>query len=157
MTDEELVAAFESGALEASAFTHAAHVRVAWWYLRTATFTDALARFSTALRGFAARHGASGKYHETITVASFAVIAARLHETPELDWESFAARHADLLVRQPSILERYYSSEILASDRARATFLLPDARDRESREIFGRFSAANPPATESPAATSPHG
>ena len=126
MTDEELVHAFESGTLEAAAFTHAAHVRVAWWYLRRATFADALARFSTALRRFATVNGVSGKYHETITVAYMAVIAERIQETPDLDWESFAARHADLLARQPSILRKYYATETLASERARLTFVLPD-------------------------------
>jgi hypothetical protein len=127
MTDEELVTAFEDGTLDSAAFTHAAHVRAAWWYLRQAPFPEALARFARALRGFAARHGATMKYHETITVAYMSLIAERLHETPDLDWDAFAAGHADLLARTPSILDRYYTNATLQSARARRTFILPDA------------------------------
>ena len=126
MTDDELVMAFEDGTLAASAFTHAAHVRVAWWYLRQAPFPDALARFSQALRRFAAGHGAAGKYHETITVAWMALVAERLQASPELGWDAFAARYPELLVRTPSILARYYSGACLQSETARRTFLLPD-------------------------------
>lgn len=100
----------------AAAATHAAHVRVAWWYLRQGAFPDALARFSGALRRFAARHGAARKYHETIAVAWMAVIAERRHATPELDWGAFAAAHPDLLVRAPSILDRYDTRTLLQSD-----------------------------------------
>jgi hypothetical protein len=126
MTDEELVRSFETCALDAAAFTHAAHVRVAWWYLRDAPFPEALAHFSQALRRFAARHGATMKYHETITVAYMALIAERLAQTPDLDWPAFAARHPELLARNPSILARYYADATLQSELAKRTFVLPD-------------------------------
>jgi hypothetical protein len=38
----------------------------------------------------------------------------------------FADANADLLRWKPSVLDRYYSPETLASDRARRTFLMPD-------------------------------
>ena len=46
MTDDELVHAFESTDLPPKAFTHEAHVRVAWCYLRASPFHVALARFA---------------------------------------------------------------------------------------------------------------
>lgn len=103
-----------------------AHVRAAWHCLRQAPFPEALVRFSRALRQFATQQGQTSKYHETITVAYAALIADRLHETPLLEWEAFAARHPDLLVRQPSMLTSYYTPDMLASQRARTTFVLPD-------------------------------
>jgi hypothetical protein len=106
--------------------THAAHVRVAWWYLRQAPLPEALARFSRALRRFAAAQGAADKYHETITVAWMALVAERLQASPDLDWDAFAARYPELLVRTPSILARYYSDDCLRSPIARRTFVLPD-------------------------------
>ena len=125
MTDDELITALETGTLEPSLFTHEAHVRAAWHCLRQAPFPEALVRFSRALRQFATQQGQASKYHETITVAYAALIADRLHETPSLEWEGFAQRHADLLIRQPSLLTSYYTSETLASERARLTFVLP--------------------------------
>jgi hypothetical protein len=41
-------------------------------------------------------------------------------------WESFAAANADLLTWQPSVLDRYYRPETLASDLARRAFVWPD-------------------------------
>lgn len=126
MTDEHLVAAFEACELSGDEFSHAAHVRVAWWYLRRHGSAEALPRFRTALLRFAAAKGATGKYHETITVAYMALIAERLRDTPELPWPDFVERHPDLLARTPSVLSRYYSDEALRSERARREFVPPD-------------------------------
>jgi hypothetical protein len=125
MTDDDLLAAFEDGSLDGDAFTHEAHVRVAWCCLQRDDFAGALARFSTALRRFAAAKGAAGKYHETMTVAWLALVAERYAATPGLPWTDFAARHADLLDK--TLLSRYYTTETLQSDRARRVFVLPDA------------------------------
>ena len=126
MTDEQLVAAFESTELAGDEFTHVNHVRVAWWYLRQAPLPEALLRFSTALRRFAAAKGASGKYHETITVAYMLIIAERVADHPDWSWDQFAAANPDLFVRAPSPLAAFYTPETLMSERARRTFVMPD-------------------------------
>jgi hypothetical protein len=126
MTDEELVRAFESVTLPVSAFDHAAHVRVGWWYLRHYPLGGAIDRFREAIRGFAEANGAGRKYHETITVVYMLAIAERLADSRTLNWPDFAARNPDLFERTPSIVERYYSRAMLDSERARATFVMPD-------------------------------
>jgi hypothetical protein len=126
MTDEELIAAFETGALPAQQFSHTEHVRVAWWYLSHASLPEALERFSTSLRRFAAAKGVAGKYHETVTVMWILLIADRLDAARGLSWPEFAAANPDLLARAPSVLASYYSDEVLFSERARRTFVMPD-------------------------------
>ena len=126
MTDEQLVAAFESTELPADQFTHENHVRVAWWYLGQGSLPDALVRFSNALSRFADTKGASGKYHETITVAYMLVIADRLADRADWSWDQFAAANPDLFVRSPSPLAAFYTQETLTSERARRTFVMPD-------------------------------
>jgi len=127
MTDEELVSYFEAGTDPPGGFHHAEHVRVAWWYARRHPWVAALARFQAALRRFAEARGKPERYHETITTAFMALVAERLDGTgADLDWDGFAARNADLLAWSPSILDRYYQPETLASDRARRVFVLPD-------------------------------
>ena len=68
MTDEELIAAFERSEEPDCGFHHAQHVRVAWCYIRAHPLPEALARFTNALRRFAAARGKPDLYHETITV-----------------------------------------------------------------------------------------
>ena len=86
----------------------------------------ALAEFSAAIKRFADAKGATGLYHETITWAFLLVIADRQARTRVASWEEFEAANLDLLTWKPSILERYYSKELLASELAKRTFLMPD-------------------------------
>jgi hypothetical protein len=126
VTDEELVAGFEKAALGEGEFPHAAHVRVAWWYLRRHPLPEALGRFCNGLRRFAAAKGVPQRYHETMTVAYMLLIAERMDDGRDLPWPRFAERNGDLLVRSPSILDRYYTEAMLASARARRSFVMPD-------------------------------
>ena len=126
MTDDELIAAFESTELATEQFTHATHVRVGWWYLRHSPLPEALSRFITGLQRYAASKGASGKYHETITVAYMLIIAERVADHPNWSWDQFAAANPDLLIRTPSPLAVFYTDETLLSDRARRAFVMPD-------------------------------
>ena len=125
MTDDELVQAFEAATLPADQFPHAAHVRVAWWYLKRYPLGEALTRFTAALKQFAARHGATGLYHETITVAYVLLIAERLATARDLSWTDFSAAYPELLARRPSILDSYYDEGTLKSARARESFVMP--------------------------------
>lgn len=129
MQDDEIVHAFESATLAAEEFPHAAHVRVAWYYLNRYPLLVAMTRFKTMLQQFATAKGKPTLYHETITVAYVLLIAERLALLRGLPWTEFAARSRDLLTWKPSILERYYTAETLWSDAARQTFVMPDRTD----------------------------
>jgi hypothetical protein len=86
----------------------------------------ALGEFSAAIKRFADAKGATGLYHETITWAFLLLIAERQSRKPARTWPEFEAENGDLLVWKPSILERYYSKELLATDLAKKTFVMPD-------------------------------
>jgi len=125
--DRKFLEAFESGTLPEGAFHHRDHVRLAWLYLRRLPPAAALARFSDGLRRFAASIGKGGRYHETITWAYLLLIRERMEQGGRRpSWAEFAADNADLLTWRPSILDRYYRPETLASDLARRVFVLPD-------------------------------
>jgi len=126
MTDDELIAKFETGDLPAQSFHHSDHVRLAFAYLTRFTALEALNRFVNALKRFAGRLGKSGLYHETITYAYFFLIHERMTRTPCFDWEDFARRNSDLLEWKPGVLGRYYREATLKSDLARKVFMLPD-------------------------------
>ena len=122
----ELLDKFVDTSLPAEEFHHQQHVQVAWSFVRAHGMPAALGEFTTAIKRFADAKGATGLYHETITWAFLLLIAERQARRPADTWEAFAADNADLLVWKPSILNRYYSKELLASELARRTFLMPD-------------------------------
>jgi hypothetical protein len=126
MTGADLLARFVDTTLPADQFHHEQHVHVAWLFVRQHGMPAALGEFTAAIKRFAAAKGAHGLYHETITWAFLLLIAERQARTNSATWEEFAAGHPDLLVWKPSILHRYYSKEVLASDLARRVFVFPD-------------------------------
>jgi hypothetical protein len=48
-------------------------------------------------------------------------IAERVADARDLEWAHLASRYPELFDRNPSIVERYYSRAILASERARVS------------------------------------
>src|SRR5688572_17184792 len=124
MTDDELLRRFEDCTLDS--FPHRDHLRVAWLYLRRNPFLTAAAAFVAGLRRFATAAGKPELYHETITWAFLVIIRERMHGREDQQWDAFAAENRDLLSWKPSVLDRYYSTETLFSERARTVFLMPD-------------------------------
>jgi len=127
MTDQEFVAAFESGNLPPATFHHRDHLRLAWIYFHKEPPEAAISRFVSEIRSFVKRAGAEDKYHETITWAYLLQINERLERGGRgAPWPEFRAKNPDLFNWKPSILESYYRPETLASEMARRVFILPD-------------------------------
>jgi len=127
MTDNELLSGFEGCTLPNEAFHHQEHVRVAFLYLSRYPALEALERFSTALVRFAAAHGKTTLYNETVTWAYILLIRERLARSGGIQtWTEFQSANADLFDRKQDILKKYYQPETLQSDLARRTFVFPD-------------------------------
>ncbi len=124
MEDDDFRRAFEERRLDA--FHHREHVRLAWVYLRDEPGLAGLERFVAALKGFAADAGKPGLYHETLTWAFLLIVRERMARTPAATFADFADANPDLLAWKPSILDRYYRPETLASELARRVFVMPD-------------------------------
>jgi hypothetical protein len=124
LNDDEFLGKFENCTIDS--FHHNDHVKAAFLYLSRYPALEALRRFSESLQRFAAAKGKPQLYHETITWAFVFLIRERMGFQ---NWEEFAAANGDLLDWKNNILKKYYRAETLSSDRARSTFLFPDALD----------------------------
>ncbi|HEY1550020.1 MAG TPA: hypothetical protein VGG28_19460 [Kofleriaceae bacterium] len=120
MTDTELLAAFETGAL--AEFRHRDHVRVGFAILaRDGDLAAAALAFRAGLRRLA-----GGKYHETITWAYLVLIAERMHGNHYASSEALLAAHPELLDHRGGALAQHYDvAAITASPLARTVFVLP--------------------------------
>ena len=124
---EELIRQFECGETRPESFHHADHVRLAFEYLSRYEVLEALARFSDALKRFAAAQGKPMLYHETITWSYLFLIRERLAGAGRVQsWDEFAASNPDLLIWKGGVLSRFYRQETLHSEFARHTFVLPE-------------------------------
>lgn len=125
--DDELLRQFEDCSLPLERFRHSVHIQIAFLYLCKYPVLDVLSRFPAALTRYAAAHGKSGLYHETITWAYILLIHERMQRAGHAQsWPEFAASHTDLLSWSSTILKQYYRDETLHSELARKIFLFPD-------------------------------
>jgi hypothetical protein len=124
-SDEEFLRAFEDLSFPADLFHHREHIRVAWLYLKSSDATRAAERMSEGIRRFANHHGATQKYHHSLTLAWMRLVAAALVETPERSaFEQFLAAHPEL--KDTILLDKYYSKEVLQAAAAREGWVEPD-------------------------------
>ena len=126
-----LVRNMESLTLDAGQFNHRAHVELAWTYLKLHPPQQALDECVSAIKKFATHHGAAGKYHATITLANFLIVANSMEEADNTEtWPSFVRRNNDLLMHPMESVYKLYTHERLNSDEARTHFLEPDGKQR---------------------------
>lgn len=120
------IAAMEASNIDPGTFDHEAHVYMGWLYVREYPLTEAIRRFSDALRRLTIKLGVPGKYHDTISWFYLLLIAERRSIACDDSWFAFRRDNDDLFRRDDNVLERYYSSDLLWSERARQSFVLPD-------------------------------
>ena len=127
MTEHEWMAEFEKCTLSGGSFHHADHVRMAFLYLQEYPPLEAVSRFSSALKRFAAAQGKPDLYNETITWGFLLLIRERLARAsfPQ-SWAEFSVSNADLLQWENNVLTKYYFPETLSSELAKRVFLFPD-------------------------------
>ena len=134
-----LVAAFENASIPAPEFTHVAHIAVALSYLNEMPPDQALARVREKIRAFAAHHGVSNLYHETLTTfwmklldhlaANIDVDASRRRSPrrPKANlplWQRINLIVARWGTRAP--VDAHYTRELIASQAARENWMPPD-------------------------------
>ena len=128
LSDDELWAAFGAAALHAPAWTHRAHLRVAWLFLRRHPLDEAHLLMRIGIIRLNAFHGlvetpARG-YHETLTRLWLALIAALMQTADAPSSGAFVDAHQAALGKDAAL--RHYSRDRLMSVRARAMFVEPD-------------------------------
>lgn len=131
-TDTKLLAAFETCTLPRSEWTHRAHVRVAFLYLRQLPFDEALKRTRERIQAFNRFHqvaeGPTEGYNETTTSAFLTLIDATMRAygnvLPTPDSEAFCQTHPQLL--SPQVLRLFYSPAQRLHPDAKTRFVEPD-------------------------------
>jgi CDP-diacylglycerol--glycerol-3-phosphate 3-phosphatidyltransferase len=125
MTDDKFLQAFMDVTLGGAQFHHRDHLRLAWLLVTRFDREAARVAISQGIRRFAAHHGQSEKYHETMTQFWIRIVAHAIMARPEI--ESFDR----FLETFPILLEgklpfSHWSRETMMSPAARAGWVEPD-------------------------------
>jgi hypothetical protein len=121
-----LVAAFEAATIPAAEFTHVAHIAVALSYLKEMAPEQALERMREKIRAFAAHHGVSNLYHETLTAFWMKLLdhVAGTYDVDLAHWRRINLIVARWGTRAP--VDAHYSREVILSNTAREKWVAPD-------------------------------
>lgn len=129
MTDAEiltLVYRLERCLLAKEEFHHRDHLAVAVVYLYAADPEGAIDRMRASLKRFAAHHGVTGLYHETLT--RFWLLQVERHLDRGECLEQSVRKIRDKLSDKNLAFE-YYSRERIESKEAKETWLKPDLKE----------------------------
>ena len=132
MTDPAFLAAFETQSLPFGEWTHRAHVKVAFLYLRQLPLGDALDRIRAGIRAYNAANAVpespTSGYNETTTAAFVHLVAATMaaygDAFPAPTADAFCDAHPQLMT--PNALRFFYSPQRRMHPRAKFEFVEPD-------------------------------
>jgi len=139
---DELARAFRTCTLPKSAWTHAAHLRVGAWHVQQLGEADALAALRSGIRRLNESHGVANTestgYHETVTVAYVRIIAAFLAAfEARVPLEERVAELLSGPVGHRELPFRFWSRELLLSNRARQVWVEPDLQPLDLALLLG--------------------
>ncbi len=131
-SDAELLQQFEDCTLPFAEWTHRAHVKVAFLYLRELSFEAALEKMRSGIKAYNQAHrvpeGLMRGYHETTTRAMLQLIHATMaaygKTFPTPDADTFCDTHPHLLNKH--VLRLFYSPERRMHPDAKTQFVEPD-------------------------------
>jgi hypothetical protein len=127
----EFLDGFERGTLPKAAFTHAAHLAMATWYLVTFPEGTAIDRVRTGIRHYNVCVGGANTedsgYHETLTVFWIKTIERFLEEIGAAGGKLDQVRRVvEEFGGRRDLFKRYYGFDVVASREARARWVPPD-------------------------------
>lgn len=128
MTDAEiltLVDRLERCLLAKEEFHHRDHLVVAAVYLYASDLELALGRMRDTLKRFAAHHGVSGLFHETLTQFWLQQVELQLDRDQCL---AESARRIQEQLNDKNLVFEYYSRERIESQEAREKWIHPDKK-----------------------------
>jgi hypothetical protein len=134
-SDDDFLRAFEELTFPADQFHHREHIRVAWLYLKSSDATRAAERMAASIRRFANHHGATQKYHHTLTLFWMRLVAVALVETPDgLAFDEFLGAHPEL--RDKGLVAKFYSQELVQTSAAREGWVDPDLQPLPELRVY---------------------
>ena len=129
LDDANFLSRFEAGTFPLEQWHHRQHIKIAYLYLRTHPFENALQRMRAGICALNAAHGVPDEltrgYHETMTEAWMRLVQVTLSEYgPAASADEFFDVNPQLAEKK--VLRLFYSRERMMSAEAKARFVEPD-------------------------------
>lgn len=126
LTDAEFEQQFAHCTLDASLFSHEAHLRLAWIHLRQYGLQQATDNICRQLVAYTRSLGAESKYNKTLTVAAVKAVHHFMQRSEANDFRVFIAGFPRLKFNFKELMAAHYSTDIFSSEQAKKEYLEPD-------------------------------
>lgn len=127
MTHDEFLTSFETCTLPRADWTHKAHVRMAWLYIKRHGFETALKKAREGIQRYNAHNGNLTGYRETETQFFMRLISSRVRTgDSKQDFHDFCEQNPDLFDGSNPPRRKYYSDALWRSPETWTGFVLPD-------------------------------
>ena len=126
LSDKAFIEQFENKTLAPELFSHNGHLRLAWLYLQSYPLQQAIEKVTSGISAYASSLGATDKFQHTLTEAIVRIMALRMKQGNASTLEDYLVDNRDLVDDIMSVVEIYYSRQLLNSERAKREFVSPD-------------------------------
>lgn len=125
-TDELFEKEFALGTFPSEAFSHEAHLRLAFIHLKKYGKERAVQHITAQLKAYTRILKAEGKYHETLTIASIYIVNHFSEKIKQGDFKTLLNAFPRLKTNFKELLFQHYSEGIILKDTAKQMYLAPD-------------------------------
>lgn len=126
LSDTELETAFENCTLDPGLFSHEAHLRLAWIYIKQFEVDEAVDRICFHLARFVTYIGEEDKYNLTLTIAATHAVNHFMNKSKSGNFKDFILEFPRLKNNFRELIETHYGFDIFSNQEAKKTFLEPD-------------------------------
>lgn len=126
LTDIEFVTSFKACTLSTSVFSHEAHLRLAWLYIKEEGLDHAIMRIQHDLKRYVAHWGAADKYNMTLTIVSVRAVYHFILKSKTHTFSEFIMEFPRLKYRFKELLAHHYKTDIFNSETAKTKYLEPE-------------------------------
>jgi hypothetical protein len=126
LTDSQFENQFATAVLDPTAFTHEAHLRLAWVHLSKYGLEKAIENITAQLKNYTEVVGAAAKYNETVTIAAVYAVNHFMILSRHTDFPNFIDENSQLKTNFRDLINTHYRTDIFKSEQAKASFLKPE-------------------------------
>lgn len=124
--DQALENGLKDGSLPPEAFSHEAHLRLAWIQIKKYGIRSGIQRTCEIIRGFAAHHGGLSKYHVTLTTAAVRAVYHFMLKSQKATFIELMEEFPRLKSNFRRLIKTHYSDAVLYSLQAKYVYHEPD-------------------------------
>jgi hypothetical protein len=117
---------FELCTLNPELFTHEAHLRLAWLYVKNYGTEAAIEIICEQLKNYTWHIGAADKYNTTVTVAAIRAVSHFIKKSRSLEFADFTNEFPRLKYNFRELMAAHYKTDIFTSDEAKRKYLEPE-------------------------------